>query len=60
MKKDFLVVLLTLFSLTAFAEDPEVYFIHLEDGQEVVSPIKIKFGLVGFGIAPKSPFNTFS
>lgn len=52
MKKDFLVVLLTLFSLTALAEDPEVYFIHLEDGQEVVSPIKIKFGLVGFGVAP--------
>ncbi|MEO0343763.1 MAG: DUF4399 domain-containing protein [Pseudomonadota bacterium] len=32
--------------------DAKVYFINLEDGATVSSPVKINFGLEGMGIAP--------
>lgn len=32
--------------------DAEVYFINLEDGQTVQSPVAVKFGLRGMGVAP--------
>ena len=32
--------------------DAEVYFINLEDGQTVSSPVRVKFGLRGMGVAP--------
>ena len=32
--------------------DAKVYFINLEDGQTVTSPVQIKFGLRGMGVAP--------
>lgn len=32
--------------------DAEVYFINLEDGQTVSSPVNVKFGLRGMGVAP--------
>jgi Domain of unknown function (DUF4399) len=34
------------------AEGAKVYFVNLEDGAEVSSPVKIVFGLSGMGIAP--------
>ncbi len=34
------------------AEKPAVYFINLEDGQTVESPVTIQFGLENYGIAP--------
>ncbi len=37
---------------TAAPEGAEVYFINLEDGATVSSPVKIKFGLSGMGVAP--------
>jgi hypothetical protein len=47
-----------LISLPAFAGDtpaPEgakVYFIDMEDGQTVQSPLTVRFGLSGMGVAP--------
>lgn len=44
--------------LSAFAQDtpaPEgaaVYFIELEDGSSVASPVMVRFGLTGMGVAP--------
>lgn len=32
--------------------DAEVYFIGLEDGQTVTSPVVVRFGLRGMGVAP--------
>ncbi|MGA9435366.1 MAG: rod shape-determining protein RodA, partial [Roseobacter sp.] len=32
--------------------DAQVYFINLEDGQTVASPLRVKFGLRGMGVAP--------
>lgn len=32
--------------------DAEVYFINLEDGQTVASPVIVAFGLRGMGVAP--------
>ncbi|MCH2094193.1 MAG: DUF4399 domain-containing protein [Rhodobacteraceae bacterium] len=37
---------------TAAPKDAFVYFINLEDGQTVSSPIRILFGLQGMGVAP--------
>ena len=37
---------------TAAPEGATVYFINLEDGATVSSPVKIKFGLSGMGVAP--------
>ncbi len=43
---------LLMFSLFARAETPSVYFIEPLDGQTVSSPVTIKFGLQGMGVAP--------
>lgn len=32
--------------------DAKVYFVNLEDGQTVTSPVKVVFGLSGMGVAP--------
>ena len=48
--KLFLTILLTLVSINVFSE--KVYFINLEDGDELKSPFLIQFGLSGKGIAP--------
>lgn len=37
---------------TPAPEGAEVYFINLEDGATVSSPVKVKFGLSGMGVAP--------
>ena len=37
---------------TPSPEGAKVYFINLEDGASVKSPLKIQFGLSGMGIAP--------
>ena len=43
-------ILLTLISINVFSE--KVYFINLEDGDELKSPFLVQFGLSGKGIAP--------
>ena len=48
--KLFLTILLTLVSINVFSE--KVYFINLEDGDELKSPFLVQFGLSGKGIAP--------
>ncbi len=48
--KLFLTTLLILVSINVFSE--KVYFINLEDGDELKSPFLIQFGLSGKGIAP--------
>lgn len=52
-------VVLTLSTLSAHAggetpsnPDAEVYFINLQEGQTVSSPVQVKFGLRGMGVAP--------
>jgi len=37
---------------TAAPADAKVYFINLKDGDTVTSPVTIRFGLSGMGIAP--------
>ena len=37
---------------TAAPADAKVYFINLKDGDTVASPVTIRFGLSGMGIAP--------
>ena len=46
----FIATLLLTISTSLFSK--QVYFIEPKDGQEVQSPVKIKFGLIGMGIAP--------
>ena len=48
--KLFLTTLLILVSINVFSE--KVYFINLEDGDELKSPFLIQLGLSGKGIAP--------
>ncbi|MDJ0955750.1 MAG: DUF4399 domain-containing protein [Arenicellales bacterium] len=49
---------LSLFAITGFAgntpapPDANVYFISPQDGSEVTSPVTVRFGLSGMGIAP--------
>ncbi|GIT93049.1 rod shape-determining protein RodA [Jannaschia pagri] len=60
MKNHFLVMTLAAasFALPALAQDTpapadaEVYFINLSDGDTVTSPVLVKFGLKGMGVAP--------
>jgi len=40
------------FARTAAPEGAKVYFITPSDGAEVSSPVKVKFGLSGMGVAP--------
>lgn len=57
MKKILFAGLLACFALYAQAQ-PELYFIEPADGATVTSPVTVKFGLKGFGIAPAGvPFN---
>lgn len=44
--------LLALLPLSSLAEDATVYFVAPLDGQEVTSPVTVKFGLKGMGVAP--------
>jgi hypothetical protein len=37
---------------TAFAEGASVYFIGISDGDTVSSPVTVRFGLSGMGVAP--------
>jgi hypothetical protein len=37
---------------TAAPPNASVYFINLKDGENVTSPFKVQFGLIGMGIAP--------
>ena len=48
--KLFLTTLLILLSTNVFSE--RVYFINLKDGDELISPFLVQFGLSGKGIAP--------
>ena len=49
---------LSLFAVTGFAgntpapADAKVYFVSPQDGAEVTSPVTVRFGLSGMGIAP--------
>ena len=49
---------LALFAITGFAgntqapPDAKVYFIAPQDGSEVTSPVTVRFGLSGMGVAP--------
>lgn len=45
-------LLLLLFSVSALAEEPELYFITPGHGAVVESPVTVKFGLKNFGVAP--------
>lgn len=50
-------VLVAGFAAVAFARTPapegaKVYFIEPQNGAEVSSPVKVKFGLSGMGVAP--------
>lgn len=57
MKKYLLAGLLSCSALYAQAQ-PELYFIEPTEGATVSSPVTVKFGLKGFGIAPAGvPFN---
>ena len=46
-----LATIFTLFPLIIYSES-KVYFINLEDGDELQSPFLVQFGLKGKGIAP--------
>ena len=46
-----LATIFLLFPLIIYSES-KVYFINLEDGDEVQSPFLVQFGLKGKGIAP--------
>ena len=48
--KSIIIILSIFLSLNSFSE--KVYFINLEDGDELKSPFLIQFGLSGKGIAP--------
>ena len=51
MNKLNLILFLLVFSTLAFSS-PEVYFISPKNGEVVNSPVNVKFGLKGYGIAP--------
>ena len=53
----FLLILLSTATVAGAGETPapadaKVYFINLKDGDRVISPLVIRFGLSGMGIAP--------
>jgi len=53
----FLLMLLSSATIAGAGETPapadaKVYFINLKDGDRVISPVVIRFGLSGMGIAP--------
>lgn len=48
----FITLVFTLISSLAQAEEPSVYIISPADGETVSSPVTVKFGLRGMGVAP--------
>ncbi len=48
----FATLALSLLALTAQAEAPAAYIISPSDGEHVTSPVTVKFGLKGMGVAP--------
>jgi hypothetical protein len=59
MRKIAFFLLILLFTATAAGAgetpapaDAKVYFINLKDGDRVISPLVVRFGLSGMGIAP--------
>ncbi len=49
------IISMTFYAMPGKASDhggPKVYFIGLEDGQTVSSPLTVRFGLAGYGVAP--------
>ena len=48
--KSIIIILSIFLSLNSFSE--KVYFINLEDGDEIKSPFLVQFGLSGKGVAP--------
>lgn len=56
--KKYLIAFSLLLAASAVHAKPELYFIEPADGATVSSPVSVKFGLKGFGIAPAGvPFN---
>ena len=52
MKKFLLVILLIFNSVNFYGQNKELYFIEPQDGEKLTNPIRVKFGLSGFGVAP--------
>ncbi len=63
MKRTLAIVAITLMAAPAFAgetpraDDAQVYFVNLKDGDTVHSPVKVVFGLSGMGVAPAGTEN---
>jgi hypothetical protein len=56
MKGKMMIALLAIASSLTFAtlasDEPQLYFVSLQDGATVASPVRVVFGLRGMGIAP--------
>tara|TARA_B100000029_G_scaffold506917_1_gene590561 strand:+ start:51 stop:452 length:402 start_codon:yes stop_codon:yes gene_type:complete len=52
VKKFFILTLLILNSVNTYSQAQELYFIEPKNGEKLKSPITVKFGLRGFGVAP--------
>ena len=52
MIKKFIFIFLTLITSKFIVSEAKVYFINLKDGDTVVNPVFIQFGLSGKGVAP--------
>ena len=52
MKKFLILTLLILNSVNTYSQAQELYFIEPKNGEILKSPITVKFGLRGFGVAP--------
>ncbi len=52
MKKFLILTLLILNSVNTYSQAQELYFIEPKNGEKLKSPITVKFGLRGFGVAP--------
>ncbi len=50
--KVFVGAILLLLSIIVTADEPRVYLLEPQDGQELTNPITVKFGLIGMGVAP--------
>ncbi len=51
MKLSYLLIVALLSAPTAFA-DTELYFISPQDGEVVTGEVRVRFGLLGMGVAP--------
>jgi len=52
VKKFLILTLLILNSVNTYSQAQELYFIEPKNGEKLKSPITVKFGLRGFGVAP--------